>query len=375
MSAILLLLLLALAASTGGSAIDAQAATAPALPSPNVSSDTRPSFAEWLDGVRVEALARGIREDVVESALANIEEPMPVVIERDRAQSEQTLPLERYLDGHLAPKIVKAGRERYGPQKTLIDQVAADYGVPASIIVGVWGMESNFGRFTGVRPTIAALATLAWDPRRSAFFRSELFKALEILNDGDVELARMRGSWAGAMGQPQFLPSSYLEYAQDFDGDGRRDIWGTPADVFASIANYLVGHDWTTGQPWQREVRVPARAASRIAATVPRRNGTCVATRDMTAPLPAKEWEKLGVRRPGGGPLPASLPNASLVSGAKRHFLVFHNYDALLAYNCAHAYALSVALLGDRVAGRAPIPAEKHHRWPSGRSGHQSSTR
>ena len=138
--------------------------------------------------------------------------------------------------------------------------------------MGVWGLESNFGRFTGVRPTVAALATLAWDPRRSAFFRGELFDALEILNRGDIEPAKMLGSWAGAMGQAQFMPSSYLQYAEDFDGDGRRDIWESPADIFASIANYLKGHGWIAGEPWGREVHVTrsSREGSRptwIAAT------------------------------------------------------------------------------------------------------------
>src|SRR6185503_9319845 len=135
----------------------------------------------------------------------------------------------------------------------------------ARVIVSIWGAESNFGRFTGVRPTVDALATLAWDPRRSTLFRAELFSALEILNRGDIDIAKMRGSWAGAMGQVQFMPSSYLQYAEDFDGDGRRDIWGSPADVFASIANYLKGYGWINGQLWGREVTLSGAVASRVA--------------------------------------------------------------------------------------------------------------
>ena len=254
----------------------------------------------------------------------------------------------------LKPKAVKTAREMFAKHRTLLEEIGGRYGVPPRIIVGIWGLESNFGRFSGVRPTVAALATLAWDPRRSAFFRGELFDALEILNRGDIDLAHMRGSWAGAMGQVQFMPSSYLKFAEDFDGDGRRDIWSSPADVFASIANYLKGHGWTAGQPWGREVKVSRAAARSIAADVGRRAGTCQATRDMTVVQPVKAWATLGVRLPNGAALPANLPDAAMVSGAARHFLVYGNYDALLEYNCAHSYAISVGLLADRIPVHEP---------------------
>jgi peptidoglycan lytic transglycosylase B len=231
--------------------------------------------------------------------------------------------------------------------------------VPPEILVSVWGLESNFGRFSGVRPTIAALATLAWDPRRSSLFRRELMNALEILNRGDVELADLRGSWAGAMGQVQFMPSSYLKYAEDFDGDGRRDIWSTPADIFASIGNYLKGYGWIDGQRWGLEVDVPADARRKIATDVDRRNGSCSARRDMTVFLPVSRWRQLGVHTTNGKPLPQSLPDGALVSGSTRHFLVFHNYDALLDYNCAHSYAIAVGLLAGRVAATAE-PSKAH---------------
>jgi membrane-bound lytic murein transglycosylase B len=159
------------------------------------------------------------------------------------------------------------------------------------------------------------------------------------------------------------MPSSYLQYAQDYDGDGRRDIWATPADVFASIANYLVGHGWTTGEPWGREVKISKAAERIIAREIARRDGTCQATRDMTVALPAKRWEAIGVRTMGGGKLPSRTPDAALVSGASRHFLVYRNYDALLEYNCAHSYALSVALLADRLTK----PAATSRRRPSKR--------
>jgi membrane-bound lytic murein transglycosylase B len=316
---------------------------------------TRPSFSDWLAAVRAEAVARGIRPEIVDAALGSVEEPLPVVIERDRAQAETVLSLEKYINRAVAPKTVKAGRAIVAEHRPLLDEVSKRYGVPVRIIAGVWGMESSFGRFSGTRPIVAALATLAWDPRRSAFFRGELFDALEIVNRGDIELPQLRGSWAGAMGQVQFMPSSYLKFAEDFDGDGRRDIWSTPADIFASIANYLKGHGWQADQDWGREVKVTPEVARRIASGVARRNGGCRATRDMTVALPLARWKELGVRLPGGKALPASGPaGASLVSGSMRHFLVYSNYDALLEYNCANSYAVSVALLGNAVTSAEP---------------------
>jgi membrane-bound lytic murein transglycosylase B len=309
----------------------------------------RPSFSEWLAGVRVEALSRGIRAEVVDQALSTVEEPLPVVIERDRAQAEAILPLETYLSRQLRPAVVKTARQMFEQHRKVLAAIDDKYGVPAGLLVAVWGVESNFGRFSGVRPTIASLATLAWDQRRSALFRSELFSALEILNRGDIDVGRMRGSWAGAMGQPQFMPSSYLKYAEDFDGDGRRDIWQSRPDIFASIANYLKGYGWTEGERWGREVKVPRDVASQIAADIERRAGGCQARRDMTVFLPLDEWQKLGIRLAGGAALPKADVAASLVSGSSRHFLVYKNYDALLDYNCAHPYALAVALLGDRI--------------------------
>ena len=322
----------------------------------------RPSFSDWLSGVRQEALSRGIRQDIVDEALSNIDEPMPIVLERDRTQAELVQSLETYVSRRLTAKFVRTGREMYARHRSLIEAVGERYGVDPHIVAAVWGIESNFGRFSGVRPTIAALATLAWDPRRSSFFRGELFDALEILNRGDISLGRMRGSWAGAMGQVQFMPSSYLQFAEDFDGDGRRDIWSTPADVFASIANYLKGHEWKAGEPWGREVKLEADAARTIVRDVARRSGSCSATRDMTVSLPATQWRELGVLLSNGTRLPADGPEGSLVSGSKRHYLVYSNYDALLQYNCAHSYAVSVGVLADRLASTATSAAKpKRH--------------
>ncbi|MGE0705312.1 MAG: lytic transglycosylase domain-containing protein [Vicinamibacterales bacterium] len=304
-------------------------------------------FAEWLDAVRVEAQTRGISQSIIDQAL-DIDEPMPVVIERDRNQAEAVLPLETYINRRVTSSVVRAGRQMRERHRAVLNRVADAYGVPASIIVAIWGVESNFGRFTGTRPTVAALATLAWDPRRSAFFRQELFNALEILERRDIEFSRLRGSWAGAMGQPQFMPSSYLQYAVDFDEDGRRDIWQSHADIFASVANYLKGYGWVKGFRWGRDVVVPAEAAPAIDALA-RREGSCGAKRDMTVRRPLSEWRRLGLRDADGSLLPAADIEASLVSGSTRRFLVYDNYDAILSYNCAHAYALSVALLAERI--------------------------
>ena len=308
------------------------------------------TFSEWLADVRSEALARGIRQEIVDGALAGLKGPLANILERDRTQAEAVQTLETYLSRRLTSTMTNAGRRMLTRHRALLGQVEAAYGVPSPIVVAIWGLESNYGRVSGARPTVPALATLAWDPRRSTFFRRELFNALEILNRGDIELSTMKGSWAGAMGQPQFMPSSYLQYAEDFDGDGRRDIWGSHSDIFASIANYLKGRGWVPGERWGREVQMSPEVAQRIAVEVGRRTGACRATREMTVALPLAAWQRFGVRSLGDNPFPSANMSASLVSGTSQHFIVYQNYDAILEYNCAHSYALSVALLGDRVS-------------------------
>ena len=352
--------LIALVLACLSAAVYAQTSDQPATP--------RPSFTEFLAGIRIEALARGIRAEILDEALAHIDEPSAVVIERDRTQAETVLSLDQYVEQRVTSKSVATGRDMLARHHELLEQVSARYGVAPSLIVSIWGFESNYGRFSGVRPTIAALATLAWDPRRSALFRAELFDALDILNRGDIELPRLKGSWAGAMGQVQFMPSSYLKFAEDFDGDGRRDIWATPSDIFASIANYMKGHGWIDGDTWGREVAVSPEARRRITNEVDSRNGTCRATRDMTVALPAATWQALGVRTAAGDSLPAALPDAALVTGPARAYLVNRNYDALLEYNCSHAYAISVGLLADRIAGAEP--AVQPAKAKAGKSSH-----
>ena len=306
-----------------------------------------PPFDEWLAGLRTEALALGIKAATLDQALTGLE-PVPTVIQRDRTQAEIVQTLDEYLKARVTSKVVATARAMRKTHVVLLEQVEEKYGVPQGIVVAIWGLESNFGRFSGVRPTIATLATLAYDPRRSTLFRRELLDALKILDSGDVEPSALRGSWAGALGQPQFMPSSFLLYAQDFDSDGRRDIWKSTPDVFASIANYLKEHGWNKDQTWGREVSVPVASLARIAAAAPLQTSGCLARRQMTIPLPLAEWQKLGVRNVLGGALPNADISASLISGVKRHFLVYPNYQAILEYNCVNAYGLSVGLLGDR---------------------------
>jgi membrane-bound lytic murein transglycosylase B len=306
-----------------------------------------PPFDEWLAALRTEAADRGIRAEILDQALAGIQ-PVEQILERDRSQAEFTLDLEAYLKRRLTRDTVRTAQEMYSRHRALLQRIGKQYGVTPRILVAVWGLESNFGRFAGVRPTIPTLITLAYDQRRSTMFRGELFSALEILNRGDIELDRLKGSWAGALGQPQFMPSSYLEYAQDFDGDGRRDIWTSEADVFASVAYYLQRHGWTAAGTWGREVKIPAAARAKVAA-VPHRDAGCRAERIMTEPKPTSAWRRTGLRAMSGAALPAGTAPASLVQAGKRSFLLYANYDALLGYNCAHTYALSVGLLADRL--------------------------
>ena len=314
-------------------------------------AEPRQPFAEWLAALRQEATARGISANTVDAALANIE-PLAVVVERDRTQAELTLTFDQYVKRRLTKPFIETGRKMARQHAALLRQVTAKYGVAGGTLVAIWGMESNYGRFSGTWPTIAALVTLAYDPHRPGLFRNELFAALEILDRQDVRLDALKGSWAGAMGQPQFMPSSYLRYAVDFDGDGQRNIWSSTGDVFASIANFLKEHGWSPGVRWGREVSVDEAAATRLAGMVPLRlTGSCQAIRQMTESRPIGGWRTLGVTQPNGKPLPGNALDAALVRIDSHTFLVYGNYEALLGYNCAHAYALSVGLLADRIGG------------------------
>jgi membrane-bound lytic murein transglycosylase B len=298
--------------------------------------------------VRSDALARGIGETTVNRALTGLE-PSPTVIERDQTQAEIILTIDQYVQRRLTPSVVRTARQMATRHRALLDRVSKAYGVPARVIVSVWGLESNFGRFSGVRPTIQALATLAWEGRRGPFFRAELLDALEVVDRGYISLERLRGSWAGAMGQPQFMPSSYLKWAKDFDEDGDRDIWTSHDDIFASIANYLKEHGWSAGMTWGREVRLPGTTKDALREAAGVRSEGCRAEREMSNPLPLAKWQSLGVRTAAGAALPKADIEASFIHTGKRAFLLYGNYEALLEYNCAHSYALAVALLSEQI--------------------------
>jgi membrane-bound lytic murein transglycosylase B len=307
-------------------------------------AQTAQPFDQWLDELVAEARGQGFSDELLGQTLVGLT-PLERVIASDRSQAEKTLSIDAYLRRRVTPAVVQRAREMADQHRDLLAKVREAYGVPPRIIVAIWGLESAFGRFGGDVPVFQALATLAWEPRRASLFRAQLYDALRMVERGHIDAASMKGSWAGAMGQPQFMPSSYLAYAVDFDGDGRRDIWVSHADVFASIANYLKRAGWREGEPWGREVRAPARA---LKAARPRRDG-CRALRELGGPSTAAQWRNLGVRDTGGAALPGSTPEGALLVAGSRRFLVHANYETILSYNCAHHYALAVALLADRI--------------------------
>jgi membrane-bound lytic murein transglycosylase B len=314
------------------------------------SDAARPDFATFVEGLRSDALARGVSAATIERALGNLE-PSPTVIQRDQTQAEIVLSVDRYVQRRLTRAVVRTGRQRATEHRALLRRVTTRYGVPGRVVVAIWGLESNYGRFSGVRPTVQALATLAWEGRRGAFFRGELMDALDVVDRGYIGLDDLRGSWAGAMGQTQFMPSSYLKWAEDFDGDGDRDIWKSTPDVFASIANYLEEHGWSPEITWGREVRLPPGGIEAIRERAGMRVEGCRAEREMTNALPLEQWQAFGVRTATGAALPRRKLDASLIHTGARAYLVYDNYGSLLDYNCAHSYALAVALLSDQIGG------------------------
>jgi membrane-bound lytic murein transglycosylase B len=318
-----------------------------AAPQEPVAGRPRP-FDVWLQELIAEARDRGLGEELIAQTLAGLQ-PLSRVIANDRSQAELVAGFERYYRTRVTPAFVRRGREHTREHGPLLDRIEDEYGVQRRFIVAIWGIETRYGRVTGSTPVFQALATLAWEPRRSDFFRGELFDALAMISRGDIDAKSMTGSWAGAMGQPQFMPSSYLKYAEDFDRDGRRDIWRSTADALASIANYLADWGWNDGYTWGREVRIAPEVRERIAQETTQRTDGCYAMRAMTERIPLDEWHRLGVRRADGTALPMGDVRAGLVDTDTRSFLVYENYDAILRYNCAHYYALTVALLADQI--------------------------
>jgi lytic murein transglycosylase len=305
------------------------------------------SFARWVESFRASAGEAGIVEATLRAAFDDIRY-LRQVVERDRAQPEFTRTVWDYLDRAVTPRRITQGQEMLRQFRAEVDAAAARHGVPPGILVAIWGMESNYGANYGDIPTIDALATLGFDGRREDWARGQLLAALKILQNGDIERARMVGSWAGAMGQTQFLPSSFLAYAVDGDGDGRRDIWGSVADVMLSTANFLARSGWQAGQPWGAEVRLPA--------------GFDPVRADGTLRQSSARWAAEGVQPLGGAALPAFDEASILLPAGARGpaFLVGPNFRAILRYNNSTSYALAVGLLAQRLADGPGVQAP----WP-----------
>ncbi|HTW28642.1 MAG TPA: lytic murein transglycosylase [Acetobacteraceae bacterium] len=314
----------------------AAAAATAAAPALLRTAAAQGSFSGFIEGVRAEALRAGISPAILDAALTGLQ-PNAHVLQLFNHQPEFTLTWAQYRAKVLTPAKLANGRTAYAGNLPLLGRVEQRYGVTPSILVGIWGIESAYGAITGNYGVVDALATLAWDGRRTRFFRSELITALRILQDGDVTPRRMTGSYAGAMGQPQFMPDSYMRYAVDFDGDGRRDIWDSRADVLASIANYLARNGWVSGAPWGQPVRVPPGLDPALVG------------RDDARPL--GEWMRLGVMRIDGTPFSRSDVMGALVmpDPGGEAFMTYANFRVIRRYNPSDYYALAVGLLGDNV--------------------------
>ena len=313
-----------------------------------VPTASQTGFDAWVQDFKPRAMQQGISSEVFDRAFADANYD-PAIIRRDRNQSEFTKTIWDYLDSAASEARIRNGKDALRKHGALLDRIEAQYGVDKDVIVAIWGLESAYGNFRGANPVIGSLATLAYDGRRGAFFEGELIAALRILQSGDVRAANFRGSWAGAMGHTQFIPSSYQRLAVDFTGDGKRDIWSdAPSDALASTANYLAQNGWVKGAPWGVEVKIP--------------NGFdyTLANRDVQK-MPSA-WKQLGVvgidgaEVPDHGPASVLLPAGAL--GAA--FLIFKNFDVIETYNTADAYVIGVGHLSDRITGAGPIQSD----WP-----------
>jgi membrane-bound lytic murein transglycosylase B len=322
-------------------------AAASATTDPTATPDNPPAtatvdaaeFASWRVQLRADALSRGISAATFDQALADFQ-PIQRVIELDQRQPEFVDTFWNYLDRRVEGRRLTLGKEHLDAQRQLLRDVQARYGIPPALLIAFWGLETNFGGTTGNFPAPIALATLAYDHRRAAFFRNELLNALSILEQGHIPIADMKGSWAGAMGQMQFMPSTFLGYAVDGDGDGRKDIWRSLPDAFHSAANYLQRSGWQANEIWGREVMLPAGF------------DYAVARLDIKRPL--REWSALGVRQADGKPLPkAAMSGAILLPQGHLGpaFLVYRNFDVIMQWNRSINYALSVGHLADRLKG------------------------
>jgi membrane-bound lytic murein transglycosylase B len=334
-----------------------RASTTPvASPAPAIAVDANleilptMSFADWQANFRVQALKAGIRPDIFDRAFAGVTPDMSVV-KADRSQPEFTRPVWEYLDGAISAVRVRKGQALLNQYADVLQTIEQRYGVDRNALVAVWGMESNFGQFQGSQSVIRSLATLAYEGRRRGFAQDQLLAALQILQQGDVLPEQMIGSWGGAMGQTQFIPTTYNTHAVDFDGDGRRDIWSSAPDALASTAHYLQSSGWQTGQPWGYEVKLTS--------------GFNYALADASTRKSIAEWQSLGLTLPNGSALPATVAQQQaallLPAGYKGPaFLVMDNFRAILKYNNSSSYALAIGLLSGRFQGGGYVEGS----WP-----------
>lgn len=294
-------------------------------------------FARWLDEFRAEALEAGISETTLDSALADVQ-PQERILESDRNQPEFKRTLDQYLSNAINQVRIKKGRKLLRDNWKLFAAIDKEFPVQSRFLVALWGIETNFGSNQGKVSIIQALVTLAYDTRRSAYFRKELLDALRIIDIKAASLAQMKGSWAGAMGQVQFMPSVFLQNAVDFNRDGKIDLWKSREDALASAANYLGSLGWKRHWNWGREVEVPADLDPELQGLKPR--------------LLLADWQKKGVRSLGGADLPVVRVKASLIQpdGPEgRSFLVYSNYRKILSWNRSHSFAIAVGLLADKI--------------------------
>lgn len=294
-------------------------------------------FPAFIQELEADAIARGIRAETARGALDGVEH-IDKIIELDRKQPEFTFTLQQYLDRVVSKTKVDKGRQMLAENRAVLAQIEKRYGVPGKYVVALWGIETDYGRVTGGYSVISALATLSYDGRRSAYFRGELMDALKIVDEGHITAANMKGSWAGAMGQCQFMPSSFLKFAEDWDGDGRRDIWTTRADVLASAANYLSRSGWKGDESWGRPVKLPANFSDRLIGLEQKRAVT--------------EWSKLGVKAANGKALPHSSLEGSIVrpeNGDGAAFLVYDNFRTIMRWNRSTFFALAAGQLADKI--------------------------
>jgi membrane-bound lytic murein transglycosylase B len=302
-------------------------------------------FQNWINDFRAQARSAGIREDIYNKAFSGVTTPDASVLKAAAFQPEFTKPIWEYLDSAVSSSRIENGREKLARYRSELEAIEARSGVDKHILVAIWGMESSYGAVLDnpkiVKNLFRSLATLAYgDRKRARFAREQLIAALKILQRGDTSASNMTGSWAGAMGHTQFIPTSYLAYSADFDGDGRADIWDNPADALATAANLLDRNGWETGKTWGYEVDIPSGFDWRLA--------------DERTERPLAEWRRLGVTRTGGRDFPRPEDRAKLIAPAGADgpaFLMLKNFDVIKRYNNATSYAIGVGHLADRLAG------------------------